>query len=422
MTKRYVSILTRPKLTKTERAGVISTITAISRAGRPVGDPLLDPVVLRVAEYALEQAYDHNDLVGTVEIGVVDVQHGAHRRGTASTETYPSLPDLARDLRSASLLEQAKGSGVAWTPGIPRVADLCDHEIARVTMFGGDADDVGGWGPTRAKLDLIGAGYLVYDSAGSRRSGPRFRLGLPLRRHWIIDGSPDPDAAIREWKRAYHLARLALGAIGRLRAKGYDASCDALGNRLYAGYRRPDAAADRRASVGACEGKAFDLEGLVGAFEELGLGNASGTRVETVKKNVKNVKNPGGLRLPNVSAVSPADRPAPPVGEERERRLTLARLSAEKHPIAVAGQGGHRLAWGLALALVRGYALSDEDAAAIFTDWSERCQPPWSEVEIAHKISSAVTQGELPWGHFLPLGPATEAGRRLAETIARWRQ
>lgn len=75
-----------------------------------------------------------------------------------------------------------------------------------------------------------------------------------------------------------------------------------------------------------------------------------------------------------------------------------AKRYAANYTIAVSGSGGSRVAMKLACALIRGFELSRGEAHRIFSDWSERCDPPWSESEIEHKLDSAEVS-KLPLGY-----------------------
>jgi hypothetical protein len=74
---------------------------------------------------------------------------------------------------------------------------------------------------------------------------------------------------------------------------------------------------------------------------------------------------------------------------EHEHLIRRARAYVDRMPSAVSGQNGHGATYAAALALVRGFALDDGDALAILRDYSVRCDPPWSERELEHKIHSA---------------------------------
>ncbi len=80
---------------------------------------------------------------------------------------------------------------------------------------------------------------------------------------------------------------------------------------------------------------------------------------------------------------------APPVSlDDKLERRALAYI--ESTPPAVSGNGGHSTTFQLATALVHGFRLSDEVAYSLMANhFNPRCEPPWSEKELRHKIDSA---------------------------------
>ncbi len=69
--------------------------------------------------------------------------------------------------------------------------------------------------------------------------------------------------------------------------------------------------------------------------------------------------------------------------------IELARKYLRLCPPAISGQGGHTATFRVAVALVRRFGLSDADALAVMQDWNRTCQPPWSEADLQHKLTSA---------------------------------
>jgi len=83
-----------------------------------------------------------------------------------------------------------------------------------------------------------------------------------------------------------------------------------------------------------------------------------------------------------------------------------ARLYVSKIDPAISGQNGHDKFFSVACKLVIGFALNREQALEVISEYNERCEPPFSEYEVAHKIDDAFLQegnrGELagdvpPW-------------------------
>lgn len=77
------------------------------------------------------------------------------------------------------------------------------------------------------------------------------------------------------------------------------------------------------------------------------------------------------------------------IGDEAsvERRAS-AYLQAM--PSAVSGSGGHAATYAAATALVHGFGLPPERAfMMLLAEYNPRCQPPWTEKEIRHKVEDA---------------------------------
>lgn len=69
---------------------------------------------------------------------------------------------------------------------------------------------------------------------------------------------------------------------------------------------------------------------------------------------------------------------------------------------AISGSGGHVALWRASLALVRGFKLSESDALALLkASYNPRCQPPWSDRELRHKVSNASKAARCPDGWLL---------------------
>lgn len=68
--------------------------------------------------------------------------------------------------------------------------------------------------------------------------------------------------------------------------------------------------------------------------------------------------------------------------------LDSARAYLAKLPAAISGAGGHNAALTAACWCVR-FGLSDGDALALLREYNQRCQPAWTEKELAHKLAAA---------------------------------
>lgn len=97
--------------------------------------------------------------------------------------------------------------------------------------------------------------------------------------------------------------------------------------------------------------------------------------------------------------------------ESRACRHADARERARRYlaviPPAVAGQGGDAATFRVCCRLVRGFALEENAALSVLTEWNAACVPPWSEPELRSKLKSAWRYGREPVGGLL------EGHRRL---------
>lgn len=92
---------------------------------------------------------------------------------------------------------------------------------------------------------------------------------------------------------------------------------------------------------------------------------------------------------------------APPTQPASQDAINRAKAYLDKCDPAIAGQGGHNQTYKIAVKLVKGFGLSDEWAFSLLWErYNPRCQPPWTEKEIRHKIEDAMKSQETP-GHLL---------------------
>ena len=78
-----------------------------------------------------------------------------------------------------------------------------------------------------------------------------------------------------------------------------------------------------------------------------------------------------------------------------------ARAYLSQVPPAVAGHHGDIWTFRACCRIVRGFALNDDQALAVLSDWNARCQPSWTERELREKIRSARRNGREPIGGLL---------------------
>lgn len=81
-------------------------------------------------------------------------------------------------------------------------------------------------------------------------------------------------------------------------------------------------------------------------------------------------------------------------------------------PPAIAGSNGHSQTFSAATALVHGFGIEPDRALAILqTDYNPRCDPPWSDRELQHKINQAATKPhDRPFGWLRDDSPMEPAG------------
>jgi hypothetical protein len=83
-------------------------------------------------------------------------------------------------------------------------------------------------------------------------------------------------------------------------------------------------------------------------------------------------------------------------------RVKRARAYLAKIPGAVSGDAGHTATFNAVAAVMIGFDLSEQDALNIIAaDYNPRCDPPWSERELEHKIRSVAQRCERERGYLL---------------------
>ena len=88
--------------------------------------------------------------------------------------------------------------------------------------------------------------------------------------------------------------------------------------------------------------------------------------------------------------VANLDPPRPrPTAPRRPDNRERARAYVAAMPPAISGQGGHDATFKAAVALVKGFGLDAGTALDLLREFNERCEPPWSEKELLHKIDDA---------------------------------
>jgi hypothetical protein len=125
----------------------------------------------------------------------------------------------------------------------------------------------------------------------------------------------------------------------------------------------------------------------------------------------------------NASRWRPCDFPSASPPEPRQRKvigvrhgqqpdvvLERARRYLAAIPPAVAGNHGDAATFRVCCRLVRGFALSDEDALNLLSQWNQACTPPWSEEQLQAKLEGARRYGREPIGALL-MGRSADRSR-----------
>ena len=118
--------------------------------------------------------------------------------------------------------------------------------------------------------------------------------------------------------------------------------------------------------------------------EGAGLDQSPRNLVEPPRWLVMALDNGG---LPSRASERPWTVPLP---GDVERRA-LAYLDAM--PPAISGQGGHNTTYAAATVLVHGFGIPPDRALELLlAHYNPRCQPPWTEKELRHKVEDAATK------------------------------
>jgi hypothetical protein len=236
----------------------------------------------------------------------------------------------------------------------------------------------------------------------------------PLTQHGVLDATTDTEQ-IREWwqKRPRANIGLACGEKSGIVALDFDVKDGKRGRETleFLESRFPDTLTAETPSHGFH--KLFKyVHGLQNAVEVLpGLDIRTNGGYILLAPSVVNGKGyrwtqkipphefPAGL-------ITLLQKPKPmPLSIALPRRWAPNRLQAIRRatryvecvPGAIEGEAGDVTTYKLTCRLVRGFALSDDEALALLSYWNRRCRPAWSERELMAKIASARRNGTEPY-------------------------
>ena len=118
------------------------------------------------------------------------------------------------------------------------------------------------------------------------------------------------------------------------------------------------------------------------------------------------------IALAPLKVPAPAPRaPSFTEGYTTTEKLTRALAYVAGTPPAVEGQHGDEHTYRLCAKLARGFDLSDSEVLSVLRDWNAGCSPPWSDEELAKKISNARRNGQEPIGGLLEKRTAAQAAK-----------
>jgi putative DNA primase/helicase len=104
----------------------------------------------------------------------------------------------------------------------------------------------------------------------------------------------------------------------------------------------------------------------------------------------------------HVRAIPQNTRPTRPMKKEPISLHERIERYIAACPPAISGQNGHDQTFNVACALVQGFDLSPEDAFSFLASYNQRCDPPWTERELGHKLRDADrAEGYKPRGYLL---------------------
>jgi hypothetical protein len=84
--------------------------------------------------------------------------------------------------------------------------------------------------------------------------------------------------------------------------------------------------------------------------------------------------------------------PPEPERSSKPSVIERARRYIDRIPGAVSGEGGHNQTFKVACVLIHGFNMGRVESFVLLSEWNKRCQPPWTEKELRHKIESADKQ------------------------------
>ena len=113
-----------------------------------------------------------------------------------------------------------------------------------------------------------------------------------------------------------------------------------------------------------------------------------GLSLEGVSPEESVVARPKALHLTELQHLS-KERPIDIVELSRARLVARARAYLVHIDGAISGQHGHNHTMRVAGILIQKFGLTIDEALPLILEWNQRCEPPWSEKELLHKLQDA---------------------------------
>ncbi len=245
-----------------------------------------------------------------------------------------------------------------WSPALFTVSGRKADHVACVTALVLDVD--GGWSLPAAQLALDNLFGFIHTTKKHTDDVHRFRIVLPL------DRAVTPEEHAHIWR---------------------------VFEQRYSGKFDP-----------ACKdaSRFWFLPGVVddGPYRAIRL---SGERLSADDL----LEVPIAVAAPDASQL----RNDNPDAIERRAIAYIAKMDA-----AIAGQHGHDACFLVALVLARGFDLGESGALRLLSsEYNHRCQPRWSDKELAHKARTADRNGKVPRGFILSRDPDAMASLGLPQ-------
>jgi putative DNA primase/helicase len=259
------------------------------------------------------------------------------------------------------------GVGICLGPGrgpdgsnlIDVELDGPDGEAALETLFAGEAVETIGWSSARGGHSLFVLTNASYDRLSAAlaqfgKEGTGIKVGV-----WHMPGAPGLEFRIG-------------GLKGNGEPKQVQSVCPPT----------PGTDGEPRRWRNILREPAAWPESATDRLEEMGRAAAAAAK----EKAEAEAKEKAAAEAERKAKACPeADPWAMTTIDRRER----ARLYLAKVDPAVSGQGGHNQTFKTACKIGPGFDLDPEVAMELMREWSERCDPPWSDAELQHKVDDA---------------------------------